>query len=249
MSDGTPPNGRYGRRGSRSATAIRPVTCPSMVRPMALDGQINGLRLSKDRGSWVRAPGPGPSNGVGVHLKLPVDQIDDPVDRDPRATIVVALLAAVSGQAALRNLDDQADIPRVGMAIGVIIAVAADHAEVRLRLVVIGDPHRALKTEIPTGGKNPLDLSPAAREAGVVSRSFRHLPHHNPIQEFDRIILTDGAVADHPVVLFDGEPIHFARGRERHGELRDRGHDVRSQTQTKHPPPIPRAYQAPARDA
>ena len=62
-----------------------------------------------------------------------------------------------------------------------------------------------------------------------MSRSLGHLPHHNPVQEFDRIILIDGAVAHHPVILIDGESIHFARGRERQRYgLSDRGHEARS---------------------
>ena len=82
---------------------------------------------------------------------------------------------------------------------------------------------------MPAGGEGPLDLSPAPRGAGVVSRSLGHLPHHNPVQELDRIILIDGAVAHHPVILIDGESIHFARGRERQRYgLSDRGHEARS---------------------
>ena len=62
-----------------------------------------------------------------------------------------------------------------------------------------------------------------------MSRFLGHLPHHNPVQEFDRIILIDGAVAHHPVILIDGESIHFARGRERQRYgLSDRGHEARS---------------------
>ena len=62
-----------------------------------------------------------------------------------------------------------------------------------------------------------------------MSRPLGYLPYHNPVQEFDRIILIDGAVAHHPVILIDGESIHFARGRERQRYgLSDRGHEARS---------------------
>src|SRR5208337_1340776 len=191
---------------------------------LAGNDQIGGVSLSEDRGGRVRASG-----RVGTDLELAADQVDDPVDGDAGPGIVVAILAAVPRQAAVRNLDDQGDIRRARMVIGVIVALAPDHGEVRFGLVVIRDSHRALDPNMPAGGEGPLDLSPAPRGAGVVSQSLGHLPHHNPVQELDLIILIDGAVAHHPVILIDGESVHFARGRERQRYgLSDRGHEVRS---------------------
>jgi hypothetical protein len=44
--------------------------------------------------------------GWGCSREATVEQVDDRVDGDAGAAVVVVLLAAVPGQAALRDLDD-----------------------------------------------------------------------------------------------------------------------------------------------
>src|SRR5690242_10431840 len=61
------------------------------------------------------------SPGVGVDLNLAVDQVDDPVHRDPAAGVGHLLLASVAVEGALRDLDEQTDVPGTGQSYEVVI--------------------------------------------------------------------------------------------------------------------------------
>ena len=62
-------------------------------------------------GGWIR---------LGVDLDLKIAQVDDPVNRDPGSGINRELLAAVCGQAFVRDLDHQAAISGRRIARGVV---------------------------------------------------------------------------------------------------------------------------------
>src|SRR5208283_5509505 len=102
------------------------------AKGLTIDEKLDGFGFVEDHGGWIN-----PADRIRVDLELTIDQVDDPVKCDTRLGVDVTLLAAVSGQAAVRDLDEEGDLPWNGMACGVFIDITPDHGEIGLGLIVV----------------------------------------------------------------------------------------------------------------
>ena len=106
--------------------------------------------------------------GIRVNLDLAVNQVDDPVDRDPSVGIGKQFLGPIPGQAALGNLDDEGDVTRAGMMVRVGGVCASDHGDIGLRLIIVWNANRVFLGNVPTRGEKVLE-----RAAGILSWTSR----------------------------------------------------------------------------
>ena len=133
---------RAGYRRRRSGRAAVPV-----------DHDRYGLPLREDFGRTVAGRA-----RVGVDLDLAIDQVDDPVDRDPGGPVDLGGQRAVIRQAGVGDLDDQGDFVRPGVVILVIADRPPDDAAIGLGFAVpAGEPDRlGSRDVVPVGGDDPV---------------------------------------------------------------------------------------------
>ena len=77
---------------------------------------------------------------VGVNLDLAGNEVDDPVIQYFSTRIGSAFFALIAIESALRDLDQEHDVFRLGNSISVIIAVSPHNGDIRFGFVEIGYP-------------------------------------------------------------------------------------------------------------
>ena len=82
--------------------------------------------------------------GVGVDLDLAVGQVDNPVDGDRGPGIGPELLTPIDGEGRPGDLDQECHVGGPGLPVHEIVIGTPEDRDVRLRLVVLGDPDRLL---------------------------------------------------------------------------------------------------------
>src|SRR5208337_2246048 len=81
---------------------------------------------------------------VGVNLDLAGNEVDDPVIQNSSARIDSAFFALIAIESALRDLDQEHDVFRLGNSISVIITVSPHNGDIRFGFVEIGYPDGVL---------------------------------------------------------------------------------------------------------
>jgi len=114
---------------------------------MALDDELHRVSDSQDCGGRIRAPG-----RFGMAFELTIDQVDDPVGGNSCPGVDRALLSPIPEQAALRDLDDEGNVSRAGMTVLIEVIVPPHHDDIRLRFIVVRDPHGLLLRTCHPGG-------------------------------------------------------------------------------------------------
>src|SRR5690348_6521695 len=99
-------------------------------------------------------------------LQRPALEIDQPGLGDPLASVEWQRRAAILGKRTVRDLDEQEDVRRHRVALGVKVVTRAEHGDIRLRLAIGAELHRILHTnyrpitELPmTEGGEALDTT------------------------------------------------------------------------------------------
>src|SRR5579883_1495660 len=89
---------------------------------------------------------------VGVDLDLAVDQVDDPVDRDPRRPRELGAVCPIVHQAGVGDLGNHRDIARAGMVTPVIPGRPPHDAMIGLRLADLdGKADGLVRAQMPAG--------------------------------------------------------------------------------------------------
>src|SRR5271157_6271127 len=173
------------------------------AKGLTIDEKLEGIEFVEDHGRWIN-----PAHRIRVDLDLTIGQIDDPVKCDTRPGVDITLLAAVSGQAAVRDLDEEGDLPGTGMACGVFIDITPDHGEIGLGLIVVRNPDRTFTTDMPARRDRFVDRASTKFRGHCVFRILRQLPNQNAIEELDRLIFADRPGVDHPLIEVDRDPVY-----------------------------------------
>jgi eukaryotic-like serine/threonine-protein kinase len=169
---------------------------------LAVDDDRHRLpRFEYARLAVARSP---PPLREGIDLDLMGFEVDDPVGGDARRTIDVGHLA-IFRKARLRHFDNQREVGRSGMAIGVVLGLAPRQRDVRFRLVVVRYPHRRFDHDAPVGPRNEPDEFVAEKFAGDDMGQFLgHFGHQVSVDEHKVIVLGESVRIDHRLILVDG---------------------------------------------
>src|SRR5206468_3423084 len=136
---------------------------------------------------------------LAMNFEHAIDEVYDPVVRDPRACICRGLPSSGDAQARLRDLDDERRARR--MRLDVITRRAPDDADVRLRLGPVVEDDRTLCLNEPTLSERPLHRLRHEKHRRPVRAVLRFLHEQQPIEQLDRVVLVEEAVVDQPLVL------------------------------------------------
>src|SRR5712692_2552787 len=137
-----------------------------------------------------------------MNFEHAIDEVYDPVVRDPRACICRGLPSSGDAQARLRDLDDERRARR--MRIDVITRRATDDADVRLRLGPVVEDDRTLCLNEPAVSERLLHRLRHEKHRRSVRAVLRLLHEQQPIEQLDRVVLVEEAVVDQPLVLLAG---------------------------------------------
>src|SRR2546426_3668179 len=137
-----------------------------------------------------------------MNFEHAIDEVYDPVVRDPRACICRGLPSSGDAQARLRDLDDERRARR--MRLDVLTRRATDDADVRLRLGPVVEDDRTLCLNKPTLSERPLHRLRHEKHRRPVRAVLRFLHEQQPVEQLDRVVLVEEAVVDQPLVLATG---------------------------------------------
>ena len=189
--------GPTGRDGKMSATAIWPSGWPSITTGTDCPSEKTAR---EPVASWP---------WVGVDLDLAMDQVDDPVDRDPGRAVDLGRHPAILRQAGVGDLDDQGDVVRTGMPVLVVADRPPHDATIGLGLAgLTGEPDRLGRWDVvPVGGDDPGQLRAAQFIRDPVGGILGHLGHQVPVDEMEPVPLGEAARGHHGLVLLHRHPV------------------------------------------
>jgi tetratricopeptide (TPR) repeat protein len=201
----------------------------NLAQRLASDHDGHGLPLRVNLARTVTL-----RSRVGKDLDLAMDQVDDPVDRDPTAGVSHPLLAPVLIEGSEGHLGQESHVLGARDPVRVILGGPPDDRDVRLRLVIVGDADRLLRAPGPTGTDDvsqPIEEFPGGI---AMLRALCHLVHHVAVQEFDPVGILEGSRQDDPLILIDGDAVHrpgWEVRRDHRRRRRDRRHGEAPQTE------------------
>ena len=150
-----------------------------------------------------------------MNFEHAIDEVYDPVVRDPRARVGRGLPSSGEAQARPGDLDDKRRARR--MRIDVITRRAADDADVRLGLGPVAENDGTLCLDEPTLAERPLQRLRHEKHGRPVRAVLWLLHEQQAVEELDRVVLVEEAVVDQPLVLVASPPTQDGSRRLRHG--------------------------------
>src|SRR5689334_3019404 len=167
------------------------------------DDGVGGERL--DGGIAPASPRRTGPRRLAIDLQNAIDQVDDPVVRDPASGVARGFPSPGDGQTRERDLDDQRRVRR--MSIDIVTQRATDDTDVGLRLGPEVEADRALDLNEPTIAERALERLRNEPHRGAVRARLRLLDEQQTIEQLDRVVLVEDAAIDQPRVLTPGPAI------------------------------------------
>jgi hypothetical protein len=148
-----------------------------------------------------------------VYLEHRVDQVQDPVVGDSRASIERALAKPVGRERRVGGLDDEDRRGRMGIAI--VGETTSNDRDVGLGLGGVVQRDRSLEPGVEPGTERAFQREPGAMNGGDVTTPLG-LPHHQEaVEELHTVVRAEDADLDEPIVLVAG-PSPGPKGRHSH---------------------------------
>src|SRR2546428_5581271 len=226
--------GLSARHGPRSSRGMVATSGPArwLMLPMLLDARSGNEIDNPDAGAGrhQRSDGSlalGPMNrliapaerGVGVGRRPSVDlhdvldEVDDPVIRNPGARVQARFLVAVDVEARLAHFDDE-DGPR-GMTGQVVAKASGHHGDVRFRLRVVIERQRSLDPDVPAGPERRAERFLHGSNGREVVAALGLGDDEVAAHELDGLVRRQDAGVDQTLVL-DAPPAPDLHGTARH---------------------------------
>ena len=122
-----------------------------------------------------------------MDLDLAMDQVDDPVDRNPSAGIRGALVGPVIVERRERDLDQEQHVAGLRDSEGIVLSGTSSDRDVRLRLVVAGNSDRLLRA--PGSTRADQDAQVIDQLPGCIAMlgGLRHFLYQEAVDQLDPI--------------------------------------------------------------
>jgi len=164
------------------------------ARVERLDGQITPAREGRPR-----------SRRLPMDFEYAIDEVDDPVVRDPAAGVGCHLPPPCDPEARERDLDDERREP--WMLADVVAQSATDDRHVGLRFRACAEDDRALCLNEPSSSEGTLERLSREQHGGAMRARLRLLHEQQPVEQLDWVVLVEEAVVDQASVRVAGPAI------------------------------------------
>ena len=145
-----------------------------------------------------------------MDLDHAVVQIDDPVVGDADTGVEAGLVATIEGEARVGHLDDQRD--RRGMRAREVSRVPRDDHQIGLRLRVIVEGDRQLRTNDPAGAERGLQRLERKHDARRVGTALRLAHQQETIDQLEPLGRVEKSALRQPLVFHALEPSQSTSG-------------------------------------